>query len=335
MLAPAGFRGTEGASVVDLWAPLAMQQLLRPRGLSIDRRTWSWLRTIGRVSPGTSAAEIGGGLARVAADINTRFPQPKGALRLVTTPASVLEQADREAFAPVVGLTFAFTGLLLVVTCANLAGLMQARVARRRREMAVRQSLGAGRSRLFSEWLAECVVLAVGGGVAGLGVARLAVLAVVTFKPPVRLAGDLDLTAPFDTRVLVFAGGASLMAAVMFGLWPAWRASAAPLPSLLKDAAGTMAGGRRGARTRRAAVLVQVAASAALLVAAALLTTSLQHAQAFDPGFNTGNLALASVDLRRLHVPKEDAEAFRVRALAAVRAPARRGTRPTLPPPCR
>jgi predicted permease len=319
-VAPAGFRGTEGASTVDLWAPIAMQQTLRPRGLSLGTRGWGWLHTIGRVSPGTSRAEIDGRLTRVAADINARFPRPSGVFRLVQTPASVLEQSDREAFAPVVGLTFAFTGLLLVVTCANLAGLMQARVGRRRREMAVRQSLGAGRARLFSEWLAECVVLAVGGGVVGLAVARVAVLAVVMFKPPVRLAGDLDLTAPFDGRVLLFAGGASLMAAVMFGLWPAWRASAAPLSSLLKDAAGTMAGGRRGARTRRVAVLVQVAASAALLVAAALLTTSLRHAQAFDPGFATSNLALASVDLRRLHVPKEDAEAFRVRALAAVRA---------------
>jgi hypothetical protein len=112
---PWDFRGTEGASTVDLWAPISMQQILRPRGLSLDRRGWGWLRTIGRGSPGIGRAEIEGTLARVAADISRRFPSQAGAFALVTTPASVLEQSDRDTLAPVVGLTFAFTGLLLIV----------------------------------------------------------------------------------------------------------------------------------------------------------------------------------------------------------------------------
>jgi predicted permease len=327
-VAPAGFRGTDGASTVDLWAPITMQQTLRPRGLSplrpkglsLDARGWGWLRTIGRLSPATTPAQLDGALAKVAVDLNARFPSPSRPMALVATPAAVLEASDRDALEPAVGLTFAFTGLLLIVTCGNLAGLMQARVLRRRREMAVRHSLGAGRGRLVSEWLAECVVLAVGGGLAGLLVARLAVLAVAASKPPVQLVGNLDLVAPFDWRVLLFAGGASLSAAILFGLWPALRASAAPLSSLLKEDAGTATGGRRGARMRRAAVLVQVAASAALLVSAALLATSLRHLQTFDPGFPTGNLAVASVDLGRLHIPGADADTFRRGALAAVRA---------------
>jgi predicted permease len=319
-VAPATFRGTDGASTVDLWAPISMQEVLRPRGLSLSRRGWGWLRTIGRVLPGTGRAEIEGTLARVAADINSRFPSQSRVFALVTTPASVLERSDRDTLAPVVGLAFAFTGLLLAVTCANLAGVMQARVVRRRREMAVRHSLGAGRGRLLLEWLAECVALGAAAGAAGVLVARLAVFAIVAFKPPVQLTGDLDLTVPFDWRVLLFALGASLAAAVMFGLWPALGASAAPVSSILKEDAGTTTGGRRAARLRRAAVFVQVAASAVLLVAAALLTTSLRHLQVFDPGFRTADLVLASVDLGRLRIPDADAETFRVGALTAVRA---------------
>jgi predicted permease len=319
-IAPARFHGTEGASSIDLWATLSMQQVLRPRGLSLKARGWGWLGTIGRLSPGTTAAALDGMLARVAADIAQRFPATSAKLKLVATPASVLERTDRDSVTPVAGLTIAFTALLLVVTCANLAGLMQARAVRRRREMAVRHSLGAGRGRLLSEWLAECVVLAVAGGAVGLLVARLAIFGIAAFKPPVQLTGDLDLAAPFDWRVLLFAAGASLAAAAMFGLWPALRASAAPPTSLLKEDAVTTTGGRRGARMRRVAVLVQVAASAVLLVSAALLSTSLRHLQAFDPGFRTDNVSVASVDLGRLRIPAADQDAFRQRALAAVRS---------------
>ena len=148
----------------------------------------------------------------------------------------------------VLGTAFGFTVLLMVVTCANLAGVMQARLAARRREMAIRQSLGAGRGRLASEWLTECLCLAAAGGLAGLVVARLVGEALSRLPMPLQLFGDFSLETTLDWRLVTYGIALSLASALIVGFAPAWRAGRLHAFPLLKDGSGTISSGPVAAR---------------------------------------------------------------------------------------
>jgi predicted permease len=293
---PAPYRGTLGSNMADLWAPVMMQQVLRPRGLTLDNRGWGWLSMVGALAPGTTRDRAEVSLGLVAADFNRRFPS-KQPLALMVQPATLLPDHERRAIAPYVKLVALFTGLILLAASANLAGVMQTRVIARRRDTAIRQSLGASRWRLASEWLAECLVLAAVAGTAGLVVARAVVAGLVWLKPPAAVIGNMSFDAPFDWRVLAVATAAALVAGLFFGVASAWRAALTSPVTVLKEELATMAGGGRGARWRRAAVMIQVGVSAVLLLAAALLTSGLVRAETLTPGFATDHLALVSFNL--------------------------------------
>jgi predicted permease len=297
-IAPAGYRGTFSAHAVDFWTPLMMHQTVRPTGLSISRRGWGWLSMIGRLRPTADVASVRHELGAVAADIRKRFPNSISAkFDLVVTPASAVNEHDREVMAPVLATVFGFTVLLMIVTCANLAGVMQARLAARRREMAIRQSLGAGRGRLASEWLTECLCLALLGGLGGLIVARLTSFGLARIPLPLQILGDLSFETTLDWRMAGYAAALSLASGLVFGFAPAWRASRLQAFPLLKDEGGTVAGGYRGARLRKFAVLVQVTVSIVLLTAAGLLAAALVRHHRATPGFDTANLGLSSFNL--------------------------------------
>jgi len=315
---PAPYRGALGSSMSDLWAPIAMQQVLRPRGLTLNARGWGWLTMVGALAPGTTVARADASLALAAADLNRRFPS-KQPIAFSARPATLLPDGQRSAIAPYLQIVAGFTGLILLAAAANLAGVMQTRVLARRRETAIRQSLGAGRWRLASEWIAECLVLSAAGGVAGALVARLVVVGMMRLKPPAQVIGNVSFAAPFDWRVAIFAMAAALVAGLCFGIGSAWRASIAPPVDVLKEEVGAMAGGRRGARWRRAGVAIQVAASAVLLLAAALLTTGLIRAETLTPGFETSRLALVNFRLPPSALKSGDT-AFTPRLVAAMRA---------------
>jgi len=307
-IAREGFRGTFFAHPIDFWTPVMMQQQVRPRGLTLERRTWGWLRLIGRLSSDTSLEAAQAQLDAVAADVNRRFPPRLDAdsFGLSATPAAALSDSDRGLLGPVLATSLAFTILLFVVTCANLAGVMQARMLARRRELAIRQSLGAGRSRVLVEWMAECLLLALAGGALGLVTARGVVGWIGTLRPPEQLVGSLSLAAVADWRLGAYALGLSVLAAGIFGLLPAWRAGRNVPMTTLRDEGITSTGSRAAVRVRRALVVVQLALSGVLLVAAGLLGRSLAHEQAFSPGFETGHLGLLAFDLERQRVPNAD-----------------------------
>jgi predicted permease len=316
---PAFFHGTQSGSSPDLWAPLMMQQQLRPRKLTLRARGWGWLHLIGRIDDRASLAQVQAALDRTGADLTRRFPSSGDAKTYVATRATMLEEDDRANLVPAASLTMALSGLLLVVTCANLAGLMQARAVARRREVAIRQSLGAARGRVLAEWLTECLAIALIGGAAGLALARLVAIGVAQLPAAALLrAGRLDV--PLDWRVLGFAFGTSIVAAFLVGLPTARWATSVGVSDVLKDEGTSTSGGRRGLRLRRATVLVQVAAAAVLLVGSGLLLASLRNLRTFDPGFRPDHLAGASVDLKRAQLSGPAAAAFTQAALDRVRA---------------
>jgi predicted permease len=193
-------------------------------------------------------------------------------------------------------LLMAVVGLVLLIACTNVASLLLARATARRRETAVRLSLGASRGRLIRQLLTESVVLSLVAGAAGVVLASWATDALMAFKPPLPFPVELDLR--LDARVLGFTLLLSLLTGIVFGLVPALQASRHELVPALKDDA--VVAGRLFERwsARKLLVVSQVALSLVLLVGAGLFLQSLRNAQRIDVGFDPRNLLLLSTDLR-------------------------------------
>ena len=197
--------------------------------------------------------------------------------------------ALRERFGFAARLIAASAGLLLLLMCANLAGLLLTRNAARREEMAIRLAVGATRTRLMRQLFAECALLALGGAVAGCMLALAFVPLLLRSLPPLRdrlttpLALSLDVTP--NWRVLLFAVGVTLATTLAFGLAPALSATRASLDSVLRGARSS----RRG-RHRDALVFVQVALCTLLLAGAGLLVRSFQRLRDMDPGFDAAHV---------------------------------------------
>ena len=315
---PKRFRGTFNAHNVDLWTPLSMHGIVRPRGLSYERRTWGWASMFGRLKPGATLTAAQGELSQAAADINQRFPN--AGIKFGVKHAAAVSDDDRERMAPAIGGAFAFTALLFIVTCANLAGVMQSQLLTRRRELAIRQSLGAGSRRLFAEWMAESAVLALLGGAFGLLIAAVTAKVIAGIQLPLQLVGDLRFEAQMDARVVGYAMLLSALATLLFGLAPAWRASRQPVTPVLKDDGGAVAGGRDAVRFRRLAVFVQVTVSVVLLLLAGVIARGLSARLSADPGFSTETLGLLSLNPRNMRIAPGDYRAIADRVLEAVRA---------------
>src|SRR5438876_4843238 len=207
---------------------------------------------------------------------------------------------------------------VLVIACANVAGVLLARAAARRQEMARRLAIGAGRARLVRQLLTETVLLFVLGGAAGLLLARGMTSLLISLLPALPFPVDLSLT--LDSRVIAFTVGLSLVAALLSGLAPALQASKADVLSGLRNDAGLV--GRL--RLRHAFLIGQVAVSIVLVIGAGLFMRALQRAASIDPGFDPHGVELASVDLAQAGYTKTTGPRFarelvdRVRELPGV-----------------
>src|SRR6185503_17919431 len=184
--------------------------------------------------------------------------------------------------------------LVLLIACANVANLLLAKAAARRKEMAVRLSLGAGNGRLVQQLLTESAVLGIAAGAAGLAVAGWVAGLINTFQPPVPV--PVSLSVVLDTRVVVFTVLVSLVTAVAFGLAPALQLARPQLTSALKDGLGA-APGRRRHRLRDTLVVLQMAVSLVLLIGGGLLIRALRSGQSIDPGIDAEHVAIMSLDL--------------------------------------
>ncbi len=206
-------------------------------------------------------------------------------------------------------------GLVLLIACANVANLLLARATARRKEIAIRLSLGAGRGRLIRQLITESVLLSLLGGMVGLLIAVWGTGLLMAFKPPAPVPIEIDLGA--DWRVLGFTFGLSLLTGVLFGLAPALAASRPDLVASLKDEAG---GGISRGRLRGALVIAQVSLSLMLLICSGLFIRSLRNAGSVDPGFDADNLLVMSMDLRLQGYSETTGRNFSRQLLDRVRA---------------
>ena len=278
----------------------------RFRGLSIDTATDGWivsrapatLRMIARLAPGVGTEQ-----ARAAAEVVFRQlaqAQPEAMrwgddMRTTLVPAGRgLSQLREQYERPLLALS-ALVVVVLLITCTNVGNLLVLRHAGRRRELAVRVALGAGRARLVLMYVIESLVLALLGGALALVVASWSVSLLLSTLPVPAPPDGLAFRA--DARVLAFAACVSMVSALLFGLVPAWRATRSDLSLVLRSSPGRGAT-QRSRRLGRWMVACQVALSVLLLVGAGLFVQTLRNLARVDVGFVPDGLLQVSIDTR-------------------------------------
>ncbi|HVQ30301.1 MAG TPA: ABC transporter permease, partial [Vicinamibacteria bacterium] len=301
-IAPRGFTGLMRGLAVDLWVPMTMAGAI-PSSDKLDGRGNRWLLILGRLKPGLTAEAAAAQLAVLAAQLQKAYPDNwtdvKKKQRLITVVPESRARLFPEVRGAVLGflaLLLAVVGLVLLMACTNVASLLLARATARRREIAVRLSLGASRGRIVQQLLTESLLLSFLAAVVGIVVAVWATDLVMALRPPVPLPVALDIR--LDLRVVGFTVLLSLLTALLFGLAPALQASRPELLPALKG--GSTAGDHAASRwsPRRLLVMAQMAMSLVLLIGAGLFLQSLGNAHRIDLGFESANLLLLSLDVR-------------------------------------
>ena len=319
-VAPRGFHGTTLLEA-DIWVPLAMLTQATPGMTSrmlTDRRA-VWLMMGGRMKDGVTIAQAQSEMQAIAAGLEREFRdsyEGKG----IAVARSVVVPGGTGWVAGFLTLLMAIVGLVLLIACVNIASMMLARAVARRREIAVRVAIGAGRGRLVRQLLTESLIVFAAGGVLGLILTRWLTSLLLALLP--RLPVPISLDIPIDWRVLGFSVVLCLVTAILSGLAPALQASRMNLTPALK-AEGLDAGPSR-LRLRNAFVVGQITMSLLLVIVAGLFLRSLQHAAGIEPGFDPNHVEVIGLDLSLASLDESSGSAFirtlleRVRALPGV-----------------
>jgi predicted permease len=322
-VAAEGFHGTTVLST-DLWAPLTMIDQAMPRRSAslLTSRPSVWLAMGGRLKPGITVQRARAELENIGRALEREFPQDNRGKGLVVVPMSPIP-GNGGPVAAFFSILMGIVGLVLAIACANIAGVLLARATARRREIAVRLAIGAGRARLVRQMLVETSLLFLIGAGAGLVLARVMTTLLVSILPALPL--PIDLSLPLDLRAVLFTVGLSLVAALLSGLAPALNASKAAVVHALKSDAQ---GGPERHRLRSAFVVAQVTFSIVLVVGAGLFGRAMQRAAHIDPGFDPRGVELAALDLALAGYDDARGRVFasdlvtRVRALPGVQSAA-------------
>jgi predicted permease len=294
-VAPERFFGTANGLDVDAWIPLAMAKRLL-QGDPISQRGNHWLRALARLAPGVAVEEAQAEIDTIAARLADQYPRYNEGERAVLLPLwSAVDEPGRSMF-PVLILLLAVCGLVLMIACANVANLLLAQATGRRREIAIRLSMGASRLRLVRQLLTESTLLYLASGVLGLLIANwTGHLLYGALMPPTPVTVRIDFET--DATVLAFTLLVTLAASFAFGLAPALQSSRADLVASLKEGTGSSESQGRSF-LRHGLVVAQVALSTLLLIGTGLFLTSLHNAASLNPGFDPSNTLIASLNLR-------------------------------------
>jgi len=324
-VAPPEFTGTDVGLQPELWMPMAVNRLVRPNpDLNwYETRRGLFVFAIARLKPGTSLAAAQAEATALSRRLQREYPDDdRGrSFRLVPLSEAAIPPGLRGGVVAMSGLLLTVVGLVLLVACANVANLLLARASARRKEIAIRLSIGAGRGRLVRQLLTESVLLALLGGAGGLLLAAWATRALAALIASLPLFGiRTSLDFGLDPRVLGFTLGLSLLTGLLFGLAPALQASRPGLVAALKSQAAPPAGAGRALTGRNLLIAAQVAFSLVALIAAGLFLRSLGAAQRTDPGFETEKLVTLGFDLELGGYDPARGQAFLRQMMDRVRA---------------
>ncbi len=295
-VAPRRFTGIAYAdNAEELWMPLGMQRVAMPKSpVLLSAANARWLHVVGRLRDSETAEHAGSEMRVISRQLNPAgtAPDQQKDVRVIPLRGGMTPWEQNE-LAPMFGLVAIVPALVLIVACANVANVLMARNVSRRKELAMRQAVGASRGRLVRLLLMESLLLAVLSAAAGFA-ASFALTALVVHYGEVDTDFSLLLTP--DRRALLAATALAILTTLFFGLAPALTATRIDvLPALKEEATtSTATSGRR--RLRRAFVITQVAFSLSLLIVAGLFLQSLLKVTQVDPGFEPHGLATVSFD---------------------------------------
>lgn len=285
-------RGAPPAEQAELWMPHATN-------LEAGQRGAHYLAIIGRLAPGATIAGAHREMNDIQAQIERDFPDYRTWRALVVPLVDQVTATSRRA----VGLLIGAVAFVLLLACANVANLLLARGVGRRREFAIRTALGAGRSRLAIQVIAEALALSIAGGIAGAGLAA-ALIRVIVLLGPASMPGLQSAT--LDLRTIAFAVAASIAAAILAGAVPALGVMRTRLASWLADRSGGSGPGTL--RAQQALAVGQIGLAVALLVTAALLVESFRQLRSVDPGFTSAQVTTAKFTLAPARYPDNAAK---------------------------
>ncbi len=274
----------------DIWLPL------KPDPNSVDQG--HYLRATARLKPGVTMAEAQAAMKLAAEQFNRKFPNspemgPGATFTAIPLRDSVIGEVRFGLL-----LLFGAVALVLLIACVNVANLLLARATIRRREMAIRSALGAGRSRLIWQLLTESLLLSLAGAVLGLGLGYLGVRALLAMNPgDIPRIGEHGSGVSLDWRVLAFTFAAAMLTGILFGLVPALSASRSDINNTLRESGSRAGSGMRHNKVRSILVITEMALALILLVGAVLLIRTFGALRGVDPGFDAHNVLTMQMSL--------------------------------------
>jgi predicted permease len=299
----------------DVYVPMALQPEMRPPSAGVRRQLGSsnlltvrgsrWLSVVGRLPPGSTLPQANASADVIARQLQTQYPASNRDRRF--TIVRLGEGPGVRATArPLLGVLTGTVAIVLLIACANVAGLLAARAVSRRREVAIRMAVGAARGRLVRQWLTESMLLAILGALGALLVAKW-------FTPVLYGLGVPDsVELSINPRVLMFTLAAAIASGLVFGLAPVLQALGRDSVSALRDESGSIASGARAARLRAAFIVLQVALSLVLMIGAGLFLRTLKNAYAVDLGYQIDRMLIGDVNLDvRGYAPAAGQETYR------------------------
>jgi putative ABC transport system permease protein len=305
---PASFYGVEVGRVFDLAVPICAEPILEPERGALDKRHFWWLAVVARLKPGATIDQVSAQLAAMSPAIFAETVPPNytpqvakdyKAFRLGAVPAGTGVSVLRRQYEAPLWMLLSIAGLVLLIACGNLANLMLARASAREREIAVRLAIGASRSRLVRQLIAESALMAAIGAAIGIAIAGQLERVLLSFFESSWLFLDLRP----DWRVLAFTVGIAALTCVIFGAMPALRATGVGPGAAMKAASRGLSDNRERFGLRRALVVAQVALSLVLIVGALLFVRTLRNLATLDAGFQRTGVLVADLDTRPLRIP--------------------------------
>jgi predicted permease len=293
---PAVFQGSQTGVRSDIWLPLTMVDQLSSRSDLLHDHHYFWLFAFGRLKPGVKMAQAQQEMTVLLNPEVKNYPEEHRGHDAVAAYPLWKNPFGLNIFLKVLlPMLMIIAGLVLLLACANVANLMLVRSVGRRREIAIRMSLGASRWRLVRLLLIESLVLALAGGGIALLITTWTAGTFMKFIPATEF--PIWLGVSVDRSVLFAALGISILTGVIFGILPALRASGDAPVAVLKEDTGSASGGRRKARLASGLVVAQISLSLLLLVCAGLFIRSFMSAGQINPGFNAHNVLIVAYDL--------------------------------------
>jgi predicted permease len=311
-VAPSEFFGTKVGDLPDIWVPTSMTKSVPPGWDFYSKDFTQCLNILGRLKPGIPLTAATTNVNLLLQQITKAFPDAElsrknldklNKVRVPLTPVANGLSSLRQEFSQPLWILMSVVVLVLLIACANIGNLLLARSAARARELAVRQALGARRSRLIRQLLTESLLLALGGGVLGVGLGAAAIRLLLRM-----VSGGhetIPVGAGLDLRVLAFTFAVTMATALLFGTVPAFRATRLHLADSLKDGRGP---GNTNAKNPlgKALVVAQVTLSLVLMVGAGLFVRTLENLNNIDPGFNREGVLRLNIDSQTTGMKDDD-----------------------------